>query len=701
MVIFKNLKTGKVEQLQSSDVVSTKFMARAQGHCLKIVTKNGTVHKYDGFRESDFDKLSGFMTKCYKTDLEKVEMSVRGWNWGNVNFVGNTLEFEVHNKEAFEIPLGNVSHSTTSKNEVTLEFHQNDEAAVSLVEMRFHIPSEQNPEGDPVEEFFDQVQQKADIIQAVGESICNILEVQCLTPRGRYDIKLYPTFLQLHGKTFDYKIPYSTVIRLFLLHHKDGRQVFFVVSVDPPIKQGQTRYHFLIILFNKDDEMNVELALTEDEIEKKYDNKLSKEMSGLEYEIVSKLMKTLTAKKITVPGNFLSHSGAQSVQCSYKASNGFLYPLERGFIYVHKPPVHIRFDEVACVNFARSSGSTRSFDFDVETKAGTVYNFSSIEKDEYSKLFEFVKNKNLRVKNIGNKSTVNLMDDMLGSDDEDKHDAYLERMKREGEEVDSDENSDSSEDEDFQPTEQMSDVAEEYDSDVSSSDGEGGASGDEKSPSPKKKHKKASKPKDKESSSRKSKASKKSEKDPNAPKRAMSAYFLWLNESRSKIKADNPGISVTELSKKAGELWGKLSDRGPWEAKAVQAKKDYEKAMAEYKASGGRKSPTSSKKSHSSKSPSKKSKDSSSRSKDSSSKKGGDSSYKSKEFISDSSDSAESEKEPKAKKAKASKSKPAKPAKKEESEESADSNAAPDELPSEEEILSSPTASESSGSDSD
>jgi len=35
------------------------------------------------------------------------------------------------------------------------------------------------------------------------------------------------------------------------------------LSVDPPIKQGQTRYHFLIIIFNKDDEMNVELSLTE------------------------------------------------------------------------------------------------------------------------------------------------------------------------------------------------------------------------------------------------------------------------------------------------------------------------------------------------------------------------------------------------------------------------------------------------------
>lgn len=52
MVVFKNLKTGKVEQLQSSDVASTKFMPRAHGHCLKIVTKSGSVHKYDGFKES-------------------------------------------------------------------------------------------------------------------------------------------------------------------------------------------------------------------------------------------------------------------------------------------------------------------------------------------------------------------------------------------------------------------------------------------------------------------------------------------------------------------------------------------------------------------------------------------------------------------------------------------------------------------------
>jgi len=80
---------------------------------------------------------------------------------------------------------------------------------------------------------------------------------------GRYDIKVFQTFFQLHGKTFDYKIPMTTVLRLFILPHKDGRQVFFVVSLDPPIKQGQTRYHYLVLLFNMDDETSIELPFTE------------------------------------------------------------------------------------------------------------------------------------------------------------------------------------------------------------------------------------------------------------------------------------------------------------------------------------------------------------------------------------------------------------------------------------------------------
>ena len=35
------------------------------------------------------------------------------------------------------------------------------------------------------------------------------------------------------------------------------------MSLDPPIKQGQTRYHFLILLFSKDTETTLELTLSE------------------------------------------------------------------------------------------------------------------------------------------------------------------------------------------------------------------------------------------------------------------------------------------------------------------------------------------------------------------------------------------------------------------------------------------------------
>ncbi len=65
--------------------------------------------------------------------------------------VGNALNFRVDGKEAFEVPLGNVSHAVTGKNEVTLEFHQNDEAAVSLMELRFHVPTTGDAIDDPVQ----------------------------------------------------------------------------------------------------------------------------------------------------------------------------------------------------------------------------------------------------------------------------------------------------------------------------------------------------------------------------------------------------------------------------------------------------------------------------------------------------------------------------------------------------------------------
>lgn len=647
-VMYKNSKTGKVDSIPVLELTEAQWRRVCLGNGIKLVTSTGHVYKYDGFRDSDFEKLQEYFKANYKVELTEKDMCVKGWNWGSAKFGGPLLSFEVSDSPAFEIPLSSVSQCTTGKNEVTLEFHQNDDAEVSLMEVRFYVPPSTGDDGmDPVEAFAQNVLSKADVIQATGDAVCIFRELQCLTPRGRYDIRIYPTFLHLHGKTFDYKIPYTTVLRLFLLPHKDQRQMFFVISLDPPIKQGQTRYHFLILLFSKEEDIHLTLNMSEEEVERRFEGKLTKHMSGSLYEMVSRVMKALVNRKITVPGNFKGHSGVQCITCSYKASSGLLYPLERGFIYVHKPPVHLRFEEISSVNFARGTTTTRSFDFEIETKQGAQYTFSSIEREEYGKLFDFVTSKKLSIKNRGFKEKKGMKgkEDIYSNSDEDEHDAYLERMKEEGkirEEANDSENSEGESDESFNPGEEDDDIPEEYDSKASDSDSgtEDGESEKEKDrrkkPAKRAKVVKERKPRKKERRS----------KDKDAPKRPMSAYMLWLNASRERIKAENPGISITEISKKAGEMWKQLAKdkKEDWEAKASEAKRDYERAMKEYRESGGG-SPSTSKKERKrkgGKSDDKKKSKMATREKEKERTTGSDS-FKSREFISSEDSSSESD----------------------------------------------------------
>lgn len=73
-------------------------------------------------------------------------------------------------------------------------------------------------------------------------------------------------------------------------------------------------------------------------------------------------------------------------------------------------------------------------------------------------------------------------------------------------------------------------------------------------------------------------------KDPNAPKRSLSAYMFFANENRDIVRAENPGISFGQVGKLLGDRWKSLSadDKLPYETKAAADKKRYEKEKAEY-----------------------------------------------------------------------------------------------------------------------
>jgi len=82
-----------------------------------------------------------------------------------------------------------------------------------------------------------------------------------------------------------------------------------------------------------------------------------------------------------------------------------------------------------------------------------------------------------------------------------------------------------------------------------------------------------------------SKVNSKPIKDPNAPKKPLSAYFLFSQEERLKVKAENPDYSITEVAKELGKRWATLNPdiKGSYEQRYQDARRLYESEMNNYK----------------------------------------------------------------------------------------------------------------------
>lgn len=77
---------------------------------------------------------------------------------------------------------------------------------------------------------------------------------------------------------------------------------------------------------------------------------------------------------------------------------------------------------------------------------------------------------------------------------------------------------------------------------------------------------------------------KKAQKDPNAPKRPMSAYMMFVKTNRSRIVEENPGLKPPQVLSKAGEEWKELTseDKVQYDAMNAKDKKRYAKEMEGY-----------------------------------------------------------------------------------------------------------------------
>ncbi|KAJ3253307.1 FACT complex subunit [Boothiomyces macroporosus] len=595
----------------------------AREYELRIQKKGKIVLKFDGFPKDAFEAIGALVKQFYDVTLEHKEVSTRGYNWGQAEFQDSSLTFTVHNKQAFELPLTEVANTVVSgKSEVSIEFAVPKDVAKrqdALVEVRFYVPGgategqvmesgnkrvyrdkdavDIDDEGDEEGEvslaaqkavldddgeavsaatlFCETIKEKSDVGAVTSELICAFADMLCITPRGRFEVDFHAEFFRLRGKTHEYKILYSTITRLLLVPKPDELHYNFVIGLHPPLRQGQTKYPYLVFQFERESEVEMTLNLNE-ELKEKFSS-LQEQYDGPTYQVASDIFSGVVGKKIQTPSPlYKSAQGYSGVKCSLKANEAFLYPLEKSFLSIPKPPIYIPFSEISAVTFSRissvSTTSTRTFEVKFSLTSGTEYSFSSMAREEHGPLEAFCRNKKISVLNeIGD-------DGLVVNDDRRKKVDYKDVLDES-----------ESEDEDFVAGSD-SDVNEEFNEDYSSNseDGSGSESGSDAGSDDEEKEVKKTIPKKhkKETKDAPKKRQKKEKKE--GPKRAMTSFLYFCRDYRGKIKEKNPGMSLGEIGKELGIQWKNVSaeEKQIYEDLANQDKERYQRELKEFKSGG-------------------------------------------------------------------------------------------------------------------
>jgi structure-specific recognition protein 1 len=372
-------------------------------------------HRIHGLNVKDNDKFRDFLSNfCspYRIILDNEPWDVRGANYGwleisNLKRCIVLNNFEDRSRPMMEVPLANVSQiAAPSKNEVEIQYtfaqpdanaKVTDKFELSVCRLYVHPSEEDEEENEPtlqqpedgedgIEEFAEKVRRKmklvADLYDESDEAslglLCQIDERWCNfnAPRGKYRIDCYKDFFRMRGKTYDFKIPYSTITQMHLLDHPETLSKFLVISLNVPLRSGQQRYSHLVMTID-DVTSDLDMLISENEIVEKYgtESGLAPKMNGNMPEQIAKLLKVLSQKKVFVmpqTGFFAakedgdigdsSQAPDRCVKCSYKTTQGFLFPMKSSLIFLHKPVLYIRYDKIDSIHFKRSTADSKIFD---------------------------------------------------------------------------------------------------------------------------------------------------------------------------------------------------------------------------------------------------------------------------------------------------------------------------------------------------
>ncbi|GBE59375.1 structure specific recognition protein [Babesia ovata] len=454
---WKNKRTGEVVQHRQNDVQNITLINTGGGmYQVRFemnAAKDNAVLRFCGFSEKGIAELKQHLDTHFKVPVNMDEVAHTGWHWGTYEFDNNTFKLKIDEKTAIDIDAKNVSQVTVpAKTDLAVELKTDKAMATGdeLVEIRFFMPNKPDTEDNELQlEDLKQVRLytvcgytttaqtfllKAGLDELKTETVALLTDVPLIVPRGRFEIEFTRRHIKLHGKSYDYNMFFTNISRMFLVPKPNSPHVNFIVGLHQAMRHGQTRYPYVVMQFDAEEDIELEINMPQADLQTM---KLDKLMTGKTFNVVTKLFGTLVSKPIVVPGEFKSEKGesvgssmrvsksTQGFSCTYKATSGHLFPLNRSLLFIVKPVIFIRFDDIISVEFSRTGMSTqnRFFAFSIATKLGQEFEFTNIDRAEFEPLSKYLASRDVKIKRLEEaENTANYRAAQLAAAEDDEDD---------------------------------------------------------------------------------------------------------------------------------------------------------------------------------------------------------------------------------------------------------------------------------------
>ncbi|WEL39049.1 FACT complex subunit SSRP1-like protein [Encephalitozoon hellem] len=381
---------GEVYTVEKSDVKDAELFHGVRKMTIRIF--GDTVYEINNVDQNYIDELKRMFSEYFRVSLYVKELEIADVLCGELGINGQkALEFR-NTKTIFEVPVEDIESVVDIRNEIS----------VSLKDVEIRFVSNKKA----IEEI------KEGCSSSVDDEIFKMEGLSLSYPRGKFNLIFFRDYLRLVGSSYDHKIYYKSVKQLYMLEkgYIRDEERYAVICVDPPIRQGQTRYDYIVVSFD-----DTECEVSAD------DERLKKEYSGLYSSVFSEVMEALCVIRAT-KSTFESRDGMRCLRCAIKAYEGQLYPLEDCMLFLPKA-IRLGLNEISLVEFSRINlSSMQAKTFDMTLFCEGSYTFNGISKDEFGMLEQYFHSK-------GVKARSEIIDDAASSDsDEDDYESENDSM---------------------------------------------------------------------------------------------------------------------------------------------------------------------------------------------------------------------------------------------------------------------------------